>query len=84
MKSILIHFWPRQLKADHLHEFNFSHFTKIWKTKAANQISFSHFLVVWVMDVLRTIYLARTGKPGARSPSRSLARSTRFLRQSRL
>ena len=24
-------FWPSQLKADHLGEFNFSHFTKIWK-----------------------------------------------------
>ena len=26
-------FWPSQLKADHLGEFNFSHFTKIWKTQ---------------------------------------------------
>jgi len=57
---------------------------KIWKTKTTNQTSFSHFLLVWVMDVLRTTYLAGTGKSEVQGPSRSLARSTIFLRPSRL
>jgi len=56
----------------------FSQFTKIWKHKTTNKTLLNQFPVIWVMDVLRATYLARTRKFWARSPSRSVARSTIF------
>jgi hypothetical protein len=80
-------FWPSKLRADHSHNINFFALLKFGKHETTNQTPFNHFhcyLSYGCTDVLRATYLARTGKSGARGPSRSLGRSTVILRLSRL
>jgi hypothetical protein len=77
LKSFPLHFWPRNLKTDHLCEFNFIALLKFGKYEITNKKHFSvTFLVVWVMDVLHTTHLVWTGKSGVQGSSRSLVRST--------
>ena len=79
MKSILTHFKPGNLKANHFHNSKFPALLKFGKHKTTNKTLFNHFPAIWVMDVLRCTYLVRTGGSGAQAPSRSLARSTIFF-----
>jgi hypothetical protein len=43
LKSLLIYFWPSNLKADHFHNINFLALLKFGKHKTTNQTPFSHF-----------------------------------------
>jgi hypothetical protein len=70
-------FWPGKFYADYLSEFNFLAVLKFGKHETTNR-TLQSFSLVSVMDVLRTAYLVRTGKSGARNPPRSPARSTVF------
>jgi hypothetical protein len=78
LKYILISLWPSNWRRIIFTIINFLNLLKFGKHKTINKTLFNHFPTFWVMDSLRATYLARTGKFWARSPFRSLARSTLF------